>query len=76
MTVYGIGQTLPVSSSYTCYLDHPGTPVVPTLKNDFFNALDYVTKGSGTAHITLSMGFPDLIRPDTMPEGVRLADSE
>ena len=31
--VYGIGQMLPASSSCTYYLDCPGTPVTPTLKN-------------------------------------------
>ena len=36
--VYGIGQMLPASSSCTYYLDCLGTPVTPTLKNDFVNA--------------------------------------
>ena len=75
-TVYGIGQMLPVSSSCTYYLDCPGTPVMPTLKNDFFNAVNYITKGSGTVHITLSMSFPDLIQPETVLDGIRLLDKE
>ena len=45
---------------------------MPALKNDFFNALDYVTKGSGTVRMTLSMGFPDLTQSDTVLEGVWL----
>ncbi|MYD87844.1 MAG: hypothetical protein F4Y14_17705, partial [Acidobacteria bacterium] len=40
--VYGIGQMLPASSSCTYYLDCPGTPVTPTLKNDFVNAANVV----------------------------------
>ena len=75
-TVYGIGQMLPVSSSCTYYLDCPGTPVMPTLKNDFFNAVNYISKGSGTVHMTLSMSFPDLARPDTVLDGMRLLDKE
>ncbi len=76
VTVYGIGQMLPVSSSCTYYLDCPGTPVMPTLKNDFFNAVNYITKGSGTVHITLSMSFPDLTQPETVLDGIRLLDKE
>ena len=36
--LYGIGQRLPISSNCTYYLDCPGTPIRPSLKNDFFNA--------------------------------------
>ena len=36
--VYGIGQILPVDSSCTYYLDCPGTPALPSIKNDFVNA--------------------------------------
>ncbi|MDE0411211.1 MAG: amidohydrolase family protein [Gammaproteobacteria bacterium] len=75
-TVYGIGQMLPISSSCTYYLDCPGTPVMPTLKNDFFNAVNYITKGSGTVHMTLSMSFPNLGQPDTVLDGMRLLDRE
>ena len=41
-TIYGIGQMLPSSSSCTYYLECPGTPVTPTLKNDFVNAANYI----------------------------------
>ena len=75
-TVYGIGQMLPVSSSCTYYLDCLGTPVTPTFKNDFFNAVNYITKGSGTVHMTLSMSFPDLAQPETVLDGMRLLDKE
>ncbi len=74
--VYGIGQMLPVSSSCTYYLDCLGTPVRPTLKNDFVNAVNYITKGSGSVHMTLSMTFPDLSRPETVLDSMRLLDEE
>ncbi len=76
VNVYGIGQMLPVSSSCTYYLDCSGVPVMPTLKNDFANAMDYITKGSGSVHMTLSMTFPDLARPETVLEGMQLLDDE
>ena len=76
VNVYGIGQMLPVASSCTYYLDCPGVPVKPTLKNDFVNAVNYVTKGSGTVHMTLSMTFPDLARPQSVLDGMRLLDEE
>ena len=76
VNVYGIGQMLPVSSSCTYYLDCPGVPVMPTLKNDFVNAMNYITKGSGSVHMTLSMAFPDLARPETVLEGIHLLDEE
>ena len=42
--VYGIDQMLPASSCCRHYLDCPGTPVTPTLKNDFVNAANMVVK--------------------------------
>ena len=76
VNVYGIGQMLPVSSSCTYYLDCPGVPVKPTLKNDFVNAMNYITKGPGSVHMALSMTFPDLSRPETVLEGMKLLDDE
>ena len=76
VTVYGIGQMLPVSSACTYYLDCLGTPVTPTLKNDFVNAVNYITEGSGAVHMTLSMTFPDLTQPETVLDGMRLLDKE
>ena len=74
--VYGIGQMLPVASSCTYYLDCPGTPVTPTLKNDFLNAADYVGKTPPGVHLTLSMTFPDLSRPESVLPSMRLLEEE
>ena len=74
--VYGIGQMLPASSSCTYYLDCPGTPVTPTLKNDFVNAANVVTKTPDSLHLTLAMTFPDLAAPDSILAGMELFDAE
>ena len=74
--VYGIGQTLPASSSCTYYLDCPGTPVTPTLKNDFFNAANVVTTAPDGLHLTLAMTFPDLADPESILAGMQLLDAE
>ena len=74
--VYGIGQMLPAASSCTYYLDCPGTPVTPTLKNDFVNAANYVTKAPEGIHLTLSMTFPDLSQPESILEGIETLDAE
>ena len=74
--VYGIGQMLPASSSCTYYLDCPGTPVIPTLRNDFVNAANYLTKTPTGMHLTLSMTFPDLARPESVLEGIEVLDAE
>ena len=74
--VYGIGQMLPVTSSCTYYLDCPGTPVTPTLKNDFINATNALTRASSAVHLTLSMSFPDLSRPETILPGMQLLEQE
>ncbi len=74
--VYGIGQMLPASSSCTYYLDCPGTPVTPTLKNDFVNAANVATKTPEGLHLTLAMTFPDLADPDSVLAGMALLDVE
>ena len=74
--VYGIGQMLPASSSCTYYLDCPGTPVTPTLRNDFVNAANYLTKTPAGMHLTLSMTFPDLARPESVVSGIEILDAE
>ena len=80
-TVMGIGQMLPVSSPCVYYLDCPGTPVEATVKNDFANASAFVA-GGGIAplrrgvHLTLSMTFPDLSRPESVLAGMQLLDEE
>ena len=74
--VYGIGQMLPASSSCTYYLDCPGTPLAPTLRNDFVNAANAVVKTPEGLHLTLAMTFPDLADPDTILDGMALLDEE
>lgn len=74
--VYGIGQMLPVNSDCTYYLDCVGTLVSPTMKNDFVNAMNFVLNGSDAVHLTMSMTFPDLEKPDSVLVGMRLLDQE
>ena len=74
--MYGIGQMLPVDSSCIYYLDCLGTPVEPTLKNDFVNAMNYAAKGSDKVLLTLSMTFPNLARPESVMAGMALLDRE
>ena len=74
--VYGIGQMLPLDSPCTYYLDCPGVPVTPTLKNDFANVLSLLANPPENAHLTLSMTFFDLERPDQVLEGIALLDEE
>ena len=74
--VYGIGQMLPASSSCTYYLDCPGTQVTPTLKNDFVNAANVVTKTPDGIHLTLAMTFPDLSEPESILAGMELLERE
>ena len=74
--VYGIGQMLPVNSDCTYYLDCVGTLVSPTMKNDFVNAMNFVLSGSDAVHLTMSMTFPDLEKPDSVLVGMRLLDHE
>ena len=76
VTVMGIGQTLPAASSCTYYLNCPGTPVEPTIKNDFTNAAAFVLKSRPGIHMTLSMTFPDLARPNSVLWGMQLLDRE
>ena len=81
VTVMGIGQMLPVSSSCVYYLDCPGTPVTPTFRNDFANAAAFVAharvaRTSPGVQLTLSMTFPDLSRPESVLAGMQLLDAE
>ncbi|WDE00807.1 amidohydrolase family protein [Thalassomonas actiniarum] len=63
VNVYGIGQTLPVDSSCDYYLDCPDTLVIPSIKNDFRNASNYMEFPPDGLHLTLSMSFPNLAEP-------------
>lgn len=74
--IYGIGQMLPIESSCTYYLDCLGTPVIPTLKNDFVNAANYTTKAPEGLHLTLSMTFPDLSRPESILPNMQILEQE
>ena len=74
--IAGIGQMLPPASSCTYYLECPGTPVTPTLKNDFVNAANYSRNAHPGVHLTLSMTFPDLSRPEAILRGMHLLEKE
>ncbi len=74
--IYGIGQALPAASSCTYYLHCPGTPALPTLKNDFVNAVNFHGHEREHVHLTLSMTFPDLSRPESVTAGMKLLDQE
>lgn len=74
--VFGIGQRLPVDSPCTYYLDCPGTPVLPSLKNDVVNAENVVEHKPQDVGLALSMTYPDLAHPETVPDGMRLLDKE
>ena len=54
----------------------PETPVTPTLKNDFVNAANYITNVPPSVHLTLSMTFPDLSRPESVLAGMQLLEQE
>lgn len=73
---YGIGQRLPVDSPCTYYLDCPGVPVKPSLKNDFHNAQSLLDHPPKDLQVVLSMTFPDLADPDQVLAGMRLLDRE
>ncbi|MEU3752940.1 amidohydrolase family protein [Streptomyces olivoreticuli] len=75
-SMYGIGQTLPVNSDCTYYLNCPGTPVVPSMKNDFANAGNYVETRPKDPELAVSMTFMDLNHPETIPPGIALYDKE
>jgi len=64
VNVYGIGQRVPINSDCTYYLDCPGTPVLPTIKNDMANAEFFIQTKPKDIHLTLSMTFPDLANPE------------
>ncbi len=74
--VYGIGQSLPVSSTCEYYLDCIGTPALPCVKNDFANATDILDHDPQDIVLTLSMTFPDLQNPETVLDQMALIDAE
>ena len=77
--MYGIGQMRAVDSP--CFDHRKGKCAIPplirpTMKNDFVNAVNYVTKNSKGIHLTLSMTFPDLANPESVLAGMELLDKE
>lgn len=74
--VFGIGQKLPVNSPCTYYLDCPGTPVSPSMKNDFVDAENAWEHKPRDVRLTLAMTFPDLANPETIMPGIMLLDRE
>ena len=80
VNIYGIGQKLPADSPCTYYLDCPGTPVTPSLSNDFVNAESIAARLPGklpeNLHITLAMTFPDLADPEEIEARMALLDRE
>jgi len=77
----GIGQRLPVDSNCTYYLDCPGTPITPSIKNDMFNAQAVLDEKALMSTVlgpvvTLSMSFPDLDHPEKIVPQMKLLDKE
>eukprot|EP00933_Yihiella_yeosuensis_P028482 TRINITY_DN2230_c2_g1_i1.p1 TRINITY_DN2230_c2_g1~~TRINITY_DN2230_c2_g1_i1.p1 ORF type:complete len:454 (+),score=58.64 TRINITY_DN2230_c2_g1_i1:58-1419(+) len=79
--LYGIGQRLPIDSNCTYYLACPGTPVKPSMKNDFWVAqsfldnVDLISDDYGP-EFTFSMSFPDLHKPETIVPKMDLLEQE
>jgi len=76
VNVFGIGQSLPVNSTCEYYLDCLGTPALPSMKNDFVNAMNYLDFDPQGTEMTLSMTFPDLAHPENVVEQIRIMDRE
>ena len=79
-TYFGIGQALEIDSTCTYYLDCPGTEALPSIKNDFVNAIQYDdfrdTHEEKNVDIVLSMTFPDLAHPKDIVSMIHLYDKE
>lgn len=79
-TYFGIGQSLEINSTCTYYLDCPGTTALPSMKNDFVNAIQYDdfrdTHEEQPVDITLSMTCPDLAHPEDIMNQISLYDKE
>jgi len=76
VNVYGIGQTLPIDSPCEYYGDCPGVKVIPSIKNDFRNASNAHEYPPEGIHLTLSMSFPDLAKPEEIKPQIELLDRE
>jgi len=73
---FGIGQVLDLKSGCTYYLDCPGVPALPSIKNDFVNGMEVVAYPHDNLHITLSMTFMDLAHPEDVVRTIELYDKE
>jgi hypothetical protein len=73
---FGIGQVLDLNSGCTYYLDCVGTPALPSIKNDFVNGMEVVAYKHPNLHVTLSMTFMDLAKPDDIVKTINLYDKE
>ena len=73
---FGIGQVLDLKSGCTYYLDCPGVPALPSIKNDFVNGMEVVAYPHENLHITLSMTFMDLAHPEDVVRTIELYDKE
>jgi len=76
VNVYGIGQRVPIDSDCTYYLDCPGVPVLPTIKNDIINAENFIKSKPNDIHLTISMTFPDLANPGDILKKMEILDDE
>jgi len=76
VVLMGIGQTLPYDGSCTYYKDCPGTPVTPSIRNDFNNADNYYRFPQENIAVAVAMTFPDLAKPNDIVEKMRLLDGE
>ncbi|MEO1028770.1 MAG: amidohydrolase family protein [Pseudomonadota bacterium] len=76
VNVFGIGQSLPIDSPCEYYLDCIGTPALPSMKNDFINAGNYLDTDPAGTVMTFSMTFPDLAKPETILPNMAVIDSE
>ncbi len=74
--MYGIGQTLPYRSGCSYYLDCPGVPVTPSMRNDFINANQSLFNSENKTQLTVSMTFLDLANPESILQRIQLLDQE
>lgn len=73
---YGIGQRLPTTSDCTYYLDCPGTKVTPSIKNDMYNAQAVLDNAQRGIVVGISMTFPDLAKPKSIPPSIDFLQEE
>ena len=72
----GIGQTLPINSQCSYYLDCPHTKVIPSIKNDIANAETVLNNTMDGINLNLSMTFPDLSKPKSILPQMKFLEKE